>query len=170
MTAGAIGFSTGLEYSPGMYANEDELVALAAVSEKHGGIYTSHIRNRGEEFEDAVEEALNISRRAELPGQLSHLAPRPYASSGTFDRVLEKIDRAREDEGLIVGIDTFPDIWGPGMAVALLPPWVYEGEREEVLQRLGSPEIVEKCRGHFSDPTNYLLRLGGLDMFYLSLG
>ena len=131
-------------------------------------IYSSHIRNRGEEFEDAVDEALNISRRAELPGQLSHLAPRPYASSGTFDRVFEKIDCAREDEGLIVGIDTFPDIWGPGMAVALLPPWVYEGEREEVLQRLGSPETINKCRGHFSDPTNYLLRLGGLDMFYLS--
>ena len=168
MTAGAIGFSSGLEYSPGMYADEDELVALAAVSAKHGGIYSSHIRNRGEEFEDAVDEALNISRRAELPGQLSHLAPRPYASSGTFDRVLKKIDCAREDEGLIVGIDTFPDIWGPGMAVALLPPWVYEGEREEVLQRLGSPETINKCRGHFSDPTNYLLRLGGLDMFYLS--
>ena len=47
MTAGAVGFSSGLEYSPGMYADEDELVALAAVSAKHGGIYASHIRNRG---------------------------------------------------------------------------------------------------------------------------
>lgn len=168
MTAGAVGFSSGLEYSPGMYADEDELVALTAVSAKHGGIYASHIRNRGEQFEEAVEEALSICRRAGLPGQLSHLAPRPYAPDGTFDRVLEMVNRAREDENLTVGIDTFPDEWGPGMVVALLPPWVYEGERKEVLKRLGSPETVEKCRDHFSDPTNYLLRLGGLEKFYLS--
>ena len=139
MTAGAVGFSSGLEYSPGMYADEDELVALTAVSAKHGGIYASHIRNRGEQFEEAVEEALSICRRAGLPGQLSHLAPRPYAPDGTFDRVLEMVNRAREDENLTVGIDTFPDEWGPGMVVALLPPWVYEGERQEFLKRLGSP-------------------------------
>ena len=168
MSAGAIGLSTGLEYSPGMYADEDELIALAAVSAKHGGIYASHIRNRGELFEEAVEEALNICRKSGLPGQLSHLAPRPYAEDGTFDRVLEMVSRAREDEGLSIGIDTFPDIWGPGMVVALLPPWVYEGERNEVLQRLAAPETLEKCHEHFSDPTNYLLRLGGLEKFYLS--
>lgn len=168
MTNGAIGFSTGLEYSPGLYADEDELTVLATESAKQGGIYASHIRNRGDKFEAAVEEALNICRRAELPGQLSHFAPRPYAPVGTFDRVLEMLDCAREDEGLIIGIDTFPDIWGPGMVVALLPPWVYEGEREQVLQRLASQETVEKCRNHFTDPTNYLLQLGGLDMFYLS--
>ena len=54
------------------------------------------------------------------------------------------------------------------MVVALLPPWVYEGERNEVLQRLAAPETLEKCHEHFSDPTNYLLRLGGLEKFYLS--
>ncbi len=168
MQAGAIGFSTGLEYSPGMYADEDELVALASVAAKHGGIYASHIRNRGEMFESAVEEALNVCRKAGLPGQLSHFAPRPYARKGTFDLVLEMVEDAREKEGLTVGIDTFPDTWGPGMVVALLPPWVYEGDRKEVLKRLESPKTLEKCMNHFSDPTNYLLRLGGLEKFYLS--
>ena len=168
MSSGAIGISTGLEYSPGMYADEDELVALASVSAKQGGIYASHIRNRGEMFEDAVAEALNICRKSSIPAQLSHLAPRPYAQDGAFDRVLEMVNHARENEGLSIGIDTFPDIWGPGMVVALLPPWVYEGERNEVLERLASSKTLDKCRRHFSDSTNYLLRLGGLEMFYLS--
>lgn len=168
MSAGAIGLSSGLEYSPGMYADENELAALASVAAKHSGIYASHIRNRGELFEDAVEEALNICRRSELPGQLSHLAPRPYAPKQVFENVLNTINNARETEGIQVGIDTFPDVWGPGMVVALLPPWVYEGDRGEVLNRLADPRTVDKCRDHFNDPTNYLLRLGGLDMFYLS--
>ena len=50
MSAGAIGISTGLEYSPGIYADEQELSVLASVSAKYNGIYASHIRNRGEKF------------------------------------------------------------------------------------------------------------------------
>ena len=168
MCAGAIGLSSGLEYSPGMYADEDELTALASVAAKYSGIYASHIRNRGELFEDAVEEAINICRRSDLPGQLSHLAPRPYAPEGAFESVLKTVNLAREVEGMQLGIDTFPDVWGPGMVVALLPPWVYEGDRSEVLNRLADPQTIENCRDHFYDPTNYLLRLGGLEMFYLS--
>jgi len=168
MCAGAIGLSSGLEYSPGMYADEDELTALASVAAKYSGIYASHIRNRGELFEDAVEEAINICRRSDLPGQLSHLAPRPYAPEGAFENVLKTVNLAREVEGIRLGIDTFPDVWGPGMVVALLPPWVYEGDRSEVLNRLADPQTIENCRDHFYDPTNYLLRLGGLEMFYLS--
>ncbi len=168
MSAGAIGLSTGLEYSPGMYAKEEELVALSRVAAEQGGIYASHIRNRGDHFESAVEEALNVCRKAGLPGQLSHLAPRPYAPKGTFDKVLSMVYEARDKEGLKVGIDTFPDTWGPGPMVALLPPWVYEGARDEVLDRLQDPETRLACRDHFESPTNYLLRLGGLESFYLS--
>ena len=61
MSAGAVGFSTGLEYSPGRHADEDELTALARSPPGYGGIYASHIRERGDNFVDAVEEALNIA-------------------------------------------------------------------------------------------------------------
>ena len=168
MSAGAVGFSTGLEYSPGRHANEDELTALAEVSARHGGIYASHIRERGDNFVDAVEEALNIARRAGLPAQLAHLAPRPYAPEGAFDRVLDTLNQAREREGLRVGIDTFPDPWGPAHLLDLAPPWVYEGPEDEVLARLRDPETAERCRGYFETPTNFLLRLGGFDKFFLS--
>ena len=167
MSAGAAGLSTGLEYSPGQHATERELIALARVAGRHGGIYASHIRDRGDRFESAVEEALSIAREGGLPAQLSHLAPRPYAGRGAFDRVLARIQDARE-EGTEVGIDTFPDTWGPAHLIDLLPPWVYEGSEEEVVERLRAPRTADRCRDYVDHPTNYLLRLGGFDIFFLS--
>jgi len=141
---------------------------LSSAAAKHGRIYASHIRNRGDTFVAAVQEALDIARKAGLPAQLSHLAPRPYASPDAFDQVLEMIYEARDTEGLAVGIDTFPDKWGPGPVVTLLPPWVYEGPREQVLNRLNSTGTVEKCRAYVDSPANYLLRLGGFEKFFLT--
>ena len=167
MSAGAIGFATGLEYSPGQHAAEPELIALAEVSAKHGGCYASHIRNRGDHFEKAVNEALNIGRGAGLPVQFSHLAPRPYALEGAFDRVLDSISAARA-EGMKVGIDTFPDPWGPAHLTDLLPPWVHEGPKDEVAARLRDPKTADRCRDYVEHPTNFLLRLGSFDNFYLT--
>jgi len=168
MTAGAIGISTGLEYSPGIYATETELVSISRVAAKYGGIYASHIRNRADTFDCAVNEALSICRQGCLPGQLSHLAPRPYAPNGMFDRVLDIVSNARQNENLQIGIDTFPDIWGPGTVAGLLPEWVYEGLHEEVMKHLESVETIEKVRKHFNDSENYLLRLAGLDQFFIT--
>ena len=82
--------------------------------------------------------------------------------------MLDVLSEAREREGLRVGIDTFPDPWGPAHLLDLAPPWVYEGPEDEVLDRLRDPETAEKCRAHFETPTNFLLRLGGFDKFFLS--
>ena len=167
MSAGAIGISTGLEYSPGIYADEQELTVLASDSAKYNGIYASHIRNRGEKFKLAVKEALNICSNAGLPAQLSHLAPRPYAPKGSLNQILDLVEKTRVKEGMNIGLDSFPDIWGPGTVAHLLPYWVYEGDHEEVLNRIKYPETIDKCRKQFSNPSNFLLRLGGLDKFYL---
>ena len=167
MSSGAAGISTGLEYTPGQHASEDELVALSGVVARHGGIYASHIRDRGDHFESAVQEALNIARKADIPAQLSHLAPRPYAPPGTFDRVLALLHDGQE-RGLKIGIDTFPDTWGPAHLTHLLPLWVCEGPKEEVVQRLRDPQTAEDCRDYVDQPTNFLLRLGGFDRLFLS--
>ena len=94
MEAGAVGMSTGLEYSPGQHASESEITELAKVVASFGGCYASHIRNRGDQFIDGVQEALNIGNKANIPIQLSHLAPRPYAPKGAFDDILEMIESA----------------------------------------------------------------------------
>ncbi len=161
MQAGAIGLSTGLEYSPGRHADSQELIELTRVAAQYGGIYASHIRNRGFEFIAATEEAIRIGEAAGVPVQLSHFAPRPYAPRGAFERCLELVYAARE-RGLAVTMDTFPDVYGPGPVAALLPSWVYEGRPSEGLARLQQSEVREAIREAFEQPTNYLLRVDGL--------
>jgi N-acyl-D-amino-acid deacylase len=134
---------------------------------RFGGIYASHIRERGDDFEGAVNEALDIGLRGELRVQLSHLAPRPYAPSKILDKILTNIHKAAFD-GQSVGIDTFPDPWGPAHLLDLVPSWVYEGSDDEVLGRLKDPSTAEKCYEYIQNKGNFLLRLSGFDQFYLS--
>ena len=167
MSAGALGLSTGLEYSPGRHADTDELIYLSKIVGRFGGIYASHIRERGDDFEGAVNEALNIGLKGDVQVQLSHLAPRPYAPANILDKILANILKATLD-GQSVGIDTFPDPWGPAHLLDLVPSWVYEGSEDEVLTRLKDPDTAEKCYEYVYNKGNFLLRLSGFDQFYLS--
>ena len=84
MADGAVGFSTGLQYVPGTYADTDEIVALAKVAAKSGGVYASHMRNEGTELEAAVAETLLIGEKAGMAVQVSHLkvdAPSRWGAS-----------------------------------------------------------------------------------------
>jgi N-acyl-D-amino-acid deacylase len=73
MKDGAVGFSTGLQYVPGTYAEHAEIVALAKSSAASGGLYATHMRNEGTELETAVKEALDVGEAAQCPVQISHL-------------------------------------------------------------------------------------------------
>ncbi len=73
MQAGAWGLSTGLIYVPGRYAETDELIELARVVRRHGGIYATHIRNEGAGLLAAIDEAIAVGEGAKLPVHVSHL-------------------------------------------------------------------------------------------------
>jgi N-acyl-D-amino-acid deacylase len=160
MDSGALGLSSGLEYSPGMYADEAELGRLCRVVGRHEGTYASHIRSRGDGFVAAVAEAISIAETGGVRLVLSHLAPRPYATPDDSARVRELIEAARA-RGLPVTIDTFPDEWGPSPLASLLPPWIIDGSRAAVSRRFGDPEIVQAARAAFDRADNYLLRGDG---------
>ena len=105
MRAGAIGMSTGLVYVPGAYARTDELVELARVVAKHGGIYGSHIRNEGEGLLDAVAEAISIGEQAGCGVQLSH-----HKSAGVVGLTKQSLPFIAEarTRGVDVTIDVYP--------------------------------------------------------------
>jgi len=115
MEKGAVGLSTGLIYFPGFVTQTDELIELAKVAAKYGGLYVSHIRDesgrpneRGElGVVASVKEAIEVGRRAEIPVNISHLkfiGPPP----GTDARlILDIIEQARS-EGLTVTADQYP--------------------------------------------------------------
>ncbi len=128
MDKGAVGYSSGLEYAPGMYASTDELIELAKVVKAKGGIYTTHIRNEsgergktGKAFGvESVLEAIEIGRRAEIPVEISHLKINAPINNLDPRRILEAIERARA-EGLNVTADQYPYDAGSTYIIILLP-------------------------------------------------
>ena len=120
MASGAVGLSTGLIYRPGVYAETDELIALARVVAEFGGIYASHIRNEGAGLLDAVGEAIRIGEEAGVPVQISHHKASGRDNYGLTEQSLPLIDQARA-RGFDVTIDAYPYVAASTALAALAP-------------------------------------------------
>jgi N-acyl-D-amino-acid deacylase len=167
MDAGAVGLSTGLEYQPGCHAQPDEIWTLARVVAARDGIYATHMRNRAERFAGATQEALDVGRETGVRVQLSHVAPRPYAPPEQVHGAFAAIQEARDDR-LDVWVDTFPEIWGPGNLVDLLPSDISEGTPARVARRLGDPGARRAVADAFAGGANFLVRAAGFERIYIS--
>jgi N-acyl-D-amino-acid deacylase len=135
MDEGAVGLSTGLIYAPGVFADTDELVALARVAGQAGGFYASHIRGEGDTLLPAIAEAIDVGRRASIPVEISHLKAAGRSNWPKMDQAIELIEAARA-EGLDVTADMYPYPAGSTALSALLPAWVHAGGRDALLARL----------------------------------
>lgn len=143
MHSGAWGLSTGLIYPPGVYASEMELVGLARVVKKFGGIYTSHMRNEGDYLLEAIDEAIMIGRQAQLPVQISHLKTMGKNNWHKLAAVFDKIEEAR-GSGINVNADRYPYTASSTDLDAVLPAWVCQGGAGAELERLRSPAIRDE--------------------------
>lgn len=135
MEQGAMGISTSLVYAPAIYAKTEELIELARVASRSGGVYSSHIRNEGATIFEALDEAFRIGREAQIPVHIYHLKVAGKPMWGRMGEVIARIERARA-EGLEVTADMYPYIAGATSLGASLPAWALEGGTEETLARL----------------------------------
>lgn len=135
MQQGAMGLSTALIYPPGHYAKTDELIALAKVASKYGGIYASHMRSEGQTEMQAVDEAIEIGREADLPVEIFHLKVSGKSRWGSMPRLVQKIQNAR-NSGLNMAADMYPYVAGATTLASCLPPWVADGGATKLLARL----------------------------------
>ncbi len=150
MAQGAVGMSTGLAYAPGFLTHTGELIELAKVVRKHGGLYASHIRNESGRPDgqgkfgviESIKEALEIGRRAEIPVQISHLKIMEPINSLTAKRILDLIEAARA-EGLDVTADQYPYESGSSFLTLLLPNEFVEkdGVKEKYKSQHGREEV-----------------------------
>jgi N-acyl-D-amino-acid deacylase len=108
MGEGALGLSTGLFYAPAQAATTAELIAIAKIAGRHGGVYATHLRNEADRLEEAVEEALLIGREADMPVVLSHHKAMGKANHGKTARTLPMIDQARKTQR--IALDVYPYI------------------------------------------------------------
>ncbi len=119
LAAGCIGLSTGLIYVPGTFAATDEIVELAKLVSDAGGIYTSHIRNEGDDLLPSISEAITIGREANLPVVVSHLKATGEGNWGRVGEAIQLIEDARA-EGLTVDADQYPYTAGSTSLAALV--------------------------------------------------
>jgi N-acyl-D-aspartate/D-glutamate deacylase len=150
MEAGAFGMSTGLIYPPGIYSKTEELIELAGVVAKYGGIYTSHIRGEGTTLIEAVKEAIEIGEEGKLPIEISHHKAAGKPQWGKSKETLRLMEEARE-RGVEVTCDQYPYKAGMTSLVTLLPPWAHQGGMNKLLERLRSPEEREKMRRNIEE-------------------
>lgn len=140
MEEGAYGFSTGLIYPPCLYAEEKELVALAAATAAHGGFFVVHMRNEQDYIEDALQEVISVCTKAACPLHISHLKIAGKKNWGRAAEVLGVIDSARE-KGLEVTFDQYPYTAGSTMLDALIPPAFHVSGQKKMLEDLKNPEV-----------------------------
>ncbi|MDR3674495.1 MAG: amidohydrolase family protein [Acidobacteriota bacterium] len=95
--AGALGMSSGLCYQPGVYANEDEVVALVHVVALEHAIYTTHLRNESAEEQTAVDEAVRTAQRAGIPRL--HICHFKVAAQSQWGTARGRLDAARQAAG-----------------------------------------------------------------------
>ena len=152
MRQGAMGISSALEYPPAPYASTEELIALARVAARFGGIYATHMRDEGNAEMAALDETFRIGREAQIPLEIFHLKVSGKKNWGSMLLVVERIERARA-QGIDVAADTYAyTAWSNGMA-AFTPPWAHDGGKEQLLQRLRDPAMRAKMRTDMTTPS-----------------
>ena len=136
MADGAIGFATGLDYTPQFWSDTDELVALCTVVARRGGLYVTHMRSSlGDRVFDPIREAIEIGRRSGVRVQISHLRGDSLRGTHTPQDILGLLEQARAD-GVDVTFDNYPYTRGSSLLHRLLPEWTHVGGPEAILRRL----------------------------------
>jgi N-acyl-D-amino-acid deacylase len=165
MDDGAVGFSTGLIYTPGTWSDTDEIIALTKVAAEKGGLYATHMRSEGGDILNAIDEALRIGREAGCRVQISHfklptnaavrLGRGSMVKAGS-DITLAKVEAARA-AGQDVWLDQYPYTASSTTISTLIPDWVLEQGADEARKILADPaqrqKVLDEMR-HSHEATN----------------
>jgi N-acyl-D-amino-acid deacylase len=150
MEQGAFGLSSSLQYVPDRFASTDEIVALAEVVARSGGIYITHQRSESGKIFESLDEVFSIAQRAKIPAEIFHLKTAYQANWGKMPEVLNRIHAARA-RGLDVTANQYPYTRASNGLDACLPLWVREGGTEKMLARLKDPVQRERIKKEMDD-------------------
>ena len=160
MQQGSFGFATALIYPPASYTTTEELIALARVAAKYGGVYISHVRGESFRVKEAIGEAIQIAEQAGLPVVIYHLKIGAKANWGHMAEIRQLVEQAQA-RGVNVTACQYPYTAGGTGLQATLPGWAQEGGRETMLARLANPAERAKMRRDIEANTEVENLLGG---------
>jgi N-acyl-D-aspartate/D-glutamate deacylase len=135
MKDGAMGLSSMLAMPPGSLTTTEDIIELCEPVARHGGIYSSHIRNEGTGVFEAVKEAIAIGEKAGIPVDIIHLKIADQKYWGRMDEIIKLIEDARK-RGVNVQANVYPYTRGHNNLASIIPPWAHEGGTAEFLERL----------------------------------
>ena len=145
MRQGAMGLSTSLGYVPALFAHTPELIALARVAGRYGGVYASHIRSEGAQIRQALAEAFRIGREANVPVEVWHLKLNVRRQWGRMASILALFDSARAS-GVRAWANSYPYTASANNLASIIPAWAREGGKEALLRRLQDPATRGRIR------------------------
>ncbi|BBX92265.1 D-aminoacylase [Mycolicibacterium boenickei] len=147
MAEGAVGLSAGLTYTPGMYADNDELLALCRTVASYGGYFSPHHRSYGAGAIEAYAEMVDLSAKSGCPLHLAHATLNFGPNRGRAPELLAMLDTATA-AGADISLDTYPYLPGATTLSAILPSWASAGSTEETMARLTDPGALARIRDH----------------------
>ncbi len=136
-TPGYVQFPPEGEESPAV-PSTSELIELAKVVHRYGGIYAEHMRDQGSHIVDAINEAAEIGEEAGVPVEIFHLKAAGRPNFGSMGKALAAIADARK-RGVDIAADMYPYIAASHGLATEIPRWAHEGGREKMLERLADP-------------------------------
>lgn len=150
MQDGAVGFSTGLLYVPGTFATTQEVIDLASVASKHGGVYATHMREQGALLHQSIDEAVQIGIAADMPVQISHLKIKGRNLWGTIGDAIDLIESYRQD-GVDVVVDAYPYEKASTNLGVNMPRWAVSGGSADIAARINDPETNQQIVDEMKD-------------------
>jgi len=139
MKEGSFGLSTGLVYTHGKLASENEIEELAGTVKDCGGVYVTHIRGEGKELLKSVKEAIRIAQTTKVKLQISHLKAMGKKNWRLMQKAIDLVEEAKV-KGIDVSFDIYPYTETGSVLYTLLPDWVAEGGKKMMIHRLKDRE------------------------------
>lgn len=150
MQDGALGLSTGLVYVPANFAETEEVIELAKVAARHGGIYVSHMRDEATGLLESVAELIRVAEEGGLPAQINHHKAVGATQWGWSERTIAMIDSANA-RGLDIKHDLYPYTASSTSSNVLFPQWALAGPRGSFTQRVNDPETRARIEAEMRD-------------------
>lgn len=150
MEGGAFGVSYALIYPPDCYVETDELVQICKTVARYNGVYITHIRSEAGLLLEAMTEAIEIGKRANLPVEIYHLKASGRNNWQLMPATIDLINRARA-EGVDITADMYPYAASGTGLTSILPPWAAADGK--FFENLRDPIMRAKIKAEALNPS-----------------
>ena len=165
---GALGFSTGLNYSHTKIAPLEEITGLASIL-KQGKLYSTHLRDEGKNLYESVLETIEIAKKTQAGVEISHFKAIGKDNWPLFDKCLEAIETAAKD--FDINFDIYPYTSTATVFYTLLPDWIAVGGRAKLVENLKNNDfrtkVISELQGKEDTFKEIIIASGNIDKIFI---